>query len=102
MIPGDVPTFTERKVPVEIRFGEDDVISEQITVTLDRTALDDRPLRARAPRAGLELTARVDELWPTVSMALTLRLDGWMDEVVAHLAGRLDAELGIDPTDRHS
>lgn len=60
-----------------------------VRVITDLSSAAVHPFSLVSQRGGRVFTARPDEVWPDTSIAFELRLDAWLDQVVADVAAQL-------------
>jgi Fic family protein len=92
LTPGDVPRLRTTRWTIPIADGFDDIF-EVVEAGFEFEENPTHPLVLRSRPSGLYFDARVDEVWPVESTSFELRLDAWLDQVVAELAVRLNQRL---------
>jgi Fic family protein len=86
--PGDLPRFPESVRNLAISLGGLRA-EESIKSKIDLASTSSRPFGLETYPYGHRFDARIDEVWPRVSAAFDLRLDAWLDQVVAELVKRV-------------
>ena len=89
---GDLPTIPGVERSLELTVGSRSVI-EILDLGFDLLSPAVRPFNVRARTGGLLFEARADEAWPAAGAAFELRLDAWLDQVVARMAVQVSQSM---------